>query len=252
LLVTSNHATTGCATSATPDQNEHIVTIQSPVVILVTLRSHVKQAPALALVERLVEHSPTRRATGGPWPNALSCRAKTDQSGALDESLLMSLVHQEAKSNRSGAMGTYLLVHHFPKGYQGSHETAAAATNWFQQLEPNLAGRTTPAAELRRLGDPGADPVPSAYEVITATTWRGRWTWQKRGRWSPAAEESRCRAARTGAVARRARSPCEPGRVAQNPARAGVDNGKIQATGIDRPSMSSGERVAPIPVSTSL
>ncbi len=72
--------------------------------------------------------------------------ATTDQFGALDESLLMSLLHQEAKSNRSGAMGTYLFVHHFPKGYQGSPGTAAAATACFQQLEPNLAGRTTPAA----------------------------------------------------------------------------------------------------------
>jgi hypothetical protein len=65
-------------------------------------------------------------------------------------------------------MRSYLFVHHFPKGFQGSPETAAAATAWFQRLEPNLAGRTTPAAESRQFGDPGADPVPSAYEVITA------------------------------------------------------------------------------------
>ena len=65
-------------------------------------------------------------------------------------------------------MGNYLFVHHFPKGFQGSPETAAAATAWFQQLEPNLAGRTPPAAEPRQFGDPGADPVPAAYEVITA------------------------------------------------------------------------------------
>jgi hypothetical protein len=65
-------------------------------------------------------------------------------------------------------MGTYLFVHHFPKGFQGSPETAAAATAWFQQLEPNLAGRTPPMAEPRQFGDPGAEPVPSAYEVITA------------------------------------------------------------------------------------
>jgi hypothetical protein len=52
-------------------------------------------------------------------------------------------------------------------------EAAAAATAWFQQLEPHLAGRTTPTAEPRRLGDPGADPVPSAYVVITADDLEG-------------------------------------------------------------------------------
>jgi hypothetical protein len=70
-------------------------------------------------------------------------------------------------------MGTYLFIHHFPKGFQGSPETAAAATAWFQRLAPHLAGRTTPAAESRQFGDPSADPVPSAYEVITADDLNG-------------------------------------------------------------------------------
>jgi hypothetical protein len=65
-------------------------------------------------------------------------------------------------------MGRYLFIHHFPKDFQGSPETAAAATAWFQQLEPNLAGRTPLAAEPPHFGDPGADPVPSAFEVINA------------------------------------------------------------------------------------
>jgi hypothetical protein len=122
--------------------------------------------------------------------NALSLSAKTDQFGALNESLLMSLLDQEARSNRSGAMGSYLFVHHFPKGYQGSPETAAAATAWFQQLEPNLAGRTILGAEPRGFGDPGADPVPSAYEVISADDLEGAVDLAKA--WPPAAEESRC------------------------------------------------------------
>jgi hypothetical protein len=65
-------------------------------------------------------------------------------------------------------MGSYLFVHHFPKGFQGSPETAAAATAWFRQLEPNLAGRTPLAGEPQQFGDPGADPIPAAYEVIAA------------------------------------------------------------------------------------
>jgi hypothetical protein len=80
----------------------------------------------------------------------------------------MSLLDQEARSSRSRLMGRYLFVHHFPKGFQGSPETAAAATAWFRRIEPNLAGRTPPAAELQQFGDPGAEPVPAAYEVITA------------------------------------------------------------------------------------
>jgi len=70
-------------------------------------------------------------------------------------------------------MGTYLFIHHFPKGFQGSPETAAAATAWFEQLEPHLAGRTPPAAEPPQFGDPGAEPVPTAFEVITADDLNG-------------------------------------------------------------------------------
>ena len=65
-------------------------------------------------------------------------------------------------------MGNYLFVHHFPKGFQGSPETAAAAAAWFEQLSPKLTGRTLPTPEPHQLGDPDAEPVPSAYEVITA------------------------------------------------------------------------------------
>jgi hypothetical protein len=65
-------------------------------------------------------------------------------------------------------MRTYLFVHHFPRGFQGSPETAAAAQAWFAQLEPNLAGRTDRAFEPRRLGDCGGEPEPAAYELITS------------------------------------------------------------------------------------
>jgi hypothetical protein len=65
-------------------------------------------------------------------------------------------------------MPSFLLTHHFPKDFQGSPETAAAATAWFEQLEPHLTGRTDRTVEQRRLGDSGADPGPAAYELITA------------------------------------------------------------------------------------
>jgi len=65
-------------------------------------------------------------------------------------------------------MGSYLFIHHFPTGFQGSPETAAAATAWFQKLEPHLAGRTPPTAEPPQFGDPGADPLPTAFEIIHA------------------------------------------------------------------------------------
>jgi hypothetical protein len=65
-------------------------------------------------------------------------------------------------------MGTYLFAHHFPRGFQGSPETAAAAVAWFEQLAPNLAGRTDRSAEPRRLGDSGADPEATAFELVTA------------------------------------------------------------------------------------
>jgi hypothetical protein len=70
-------------------------------------------------------------------------------------------------------VGNYLFVHHFPKNYQGSPETAAAAAAWFEQLWPSLTGRTLPEPEPHQLGDAGADPVPSAFEVVTANGLEG-------------------------------------------------------------------------------
>jgi hypothetical protein len=65
-------------------------------------------------------------------------------------------------------MGAFLFLHHFPRGFQGSPETAAAAVAWFERLAPNLAGRTIVGAEAHEFGDESADPVPTAFEVIAA------------------------------------------------------------------------------------
>jgi hypothetical protein len=65
-------------------------------------------------------------------------------------------------------MGTFLFLHHFPRGFQGSPETAAAAVAWFERLAPNLAGRTIVGAEAHGFGDQNAEPVPTAFEIITA------------------------------------------------------------------------------------
>jgi hypothetical protein len=65
-------------------------------------------------------------------------------------------------------MGTFLFLHHFPTGFQGSPETAAAAVAWFERLAPNLAGRTVVGAEAHGFGDQNAEPVPTAFEVVTA------------------------------------------------------------------------------------
>jgi len=65
-------------------------------------------------------------------------------------------------------MGTFLFSHHFPRGFQGSPETAAAALAWFERLAPNLAGRTILGAEAHEFGDQNAEPVPTAFEVIAA------------------------------------------------------------------------------------
>jgi len=70
---------------------------------------------------------------------------------------------------RSSGQPHYLFVHHFPRGFQGSPETAAAAAAWFEQLAPHLAGRSTLAtSEPHEFGDPSAEPIPTAFEVITA------------------------------------------------------------------------------------
>jgi|SRR5579859_1603476 len=65
-------------------------------------------------------------------------------------------------------MGTFLFLHHFPRGFQGSPETTAAAVAWFERLAPNLAGRTVVGTEAHDIGDQDADPVPTVFEVIAA------------------------------------------------------------------------------------
>jgi hypothetical protein len=54
-------------------------------------------------------------------------------------------------------MPTFFLTHHFPKNFQTSAETAAAATAWFERLGANLVGRGNPAFETRWLGKCGTD-----------------------------------------------------------------------------------------------
>ena len=70
-------------------------------------------------------------------------------------------------------MGNYLFIHHFPRDFQGSPHTAAAAAAWFEQLWPSLSGRTLPVAEPPQFGAPGADPVPTAFEIIAADDLEG-------------------------------------------------------------------------------
>jgi hypothetical protein len=67
-------------------------------------------------------------------------------------------------------MPTYVLTHHFPKDFQGSPETAAAATAWFERLGANLVGRSDPRFENRRFGNCGTDPEPRAYTLISTDT----------------------------------------------------------------------------------
>jgi len=51
-------------------------------------------------------------------------------------------------------MPMFLLTHHFPANFQGSPESAAAATDWFARLGATVPGRgSTAAEEPRRLGD---------------------------------------------------------------------------------------------------
>jgi hypothetical protein len=66
-------------------------------------------------------------------------------------------------------MPTFLLTHHFPKGFQSSPETAAAATAWFASLGATIPGQgNRPFEELPRLGDCGTDPGrPLAYTLIS-------------------------------------------------------------------------------------
>ena len=64
-------------------------------------------------------------------------------------------------------MPTFFLTHHFPPNFQGSPETAAAATAWFERLGANLVGRGNPAFKTRRLGNCGTDPEQLAYTLIS-------------------------------------------------------------------------------------
>src|SRR6266851_8276051 len=59
---------------------------------------------------------------------------------------------------RSSAMPTYFLTHHFPKDFQGSPETASAATAWFASMGVNLVGRGgNPTVQPQRLGNCGSE-----------------------------------------------------------------------------------------------
>jgi hypothetical protein len=71
---------------------------------------------------------------------------------------------------RSKAMPTYLLTHHFPQNYQGSPQTAAAATAWFERLGSNLVGRSDRRLENRQLGNCGTHPEPPAYTLLSTDT----------------------------------------------------------------------------------
>jgi hypothetical protein len=67
-------------------------------------------------------------------------------------------------------MPTYLLTHRFPKNFQGSPETAAMATAWFERLGTNLLVRSDLRLESRQLGTCGADPEPRAYTLVSTDT----------------------------------------------------------------------------------
>ncbi len=66
-------------------------------------------------------------------------------------------------------MPTFLLTHHFPKGFQSSPETAAAATAWLANLGATIPGQgNPPLEELPRLGDCETDPGRRlAYTLIS-------------------------------------------------------------------------------------
>jgi hypothetical protein len=84
-------------------------------------------------------------------------------------------------------MPTFLIAHHFPKDFQGSPETAAAAKNWFERLGANVVSRTNQAVEPRKMGDCGGDPRRAAYEFISvdsldaALAWAEAWPLLTRG-----------------------------------------------------------------------
>jgi hypothetical protein len=71
-------------------------------------------------------------------------------------------------NKRRSAMPTYLLTHHFPKNFQGSPETAAAAQAWFARLGRTAAGPGNQAPEPVRLGNCETDAEPRlAYTLIS-------------------------------------------------------------------------------------
>jgi hypothetical protein len=66
-------------------------------------------------------------------------------------------------------MPTFLLTHQFPRDFQVSPETAAAARAWFARLAVNLTGRSTPTFEARQLGHCANEAErPVAYTLICA------------------------------------------------------------------------------------
>jgi hypothetical protein len=65
-------------------------------------------------------------------------------------------------------MPTFILTHQFPRDFQGSPETAAAARAWFEHLAVNLAGRSAPTFETRQLGHCAEAERAVAYTLICA------------------------------------------------------------------------------------
>ena len=66
-------------------------------------------------------------------------------------------------------MPMFFLTHYFPRNFQGSPETAAAATAWFARLGDNLTARGNPQAETRSMGNCSNEPDRMlAYTLITA------------------------------------------------------------------------------------
>jgi hypothetical protein len=64
-------------------------------------------------------------------------------------------------------MPTYLLTHHFPKGFHSSSDTAAAAQAWFERLGTNRVGGGNPAFEPRRLGSSEMSSDMLAHTLIS-------------------------------------------------------------------------------------
>ena len=65
-------------------------------------------------------------------------------------------------------MPTFFLTHHFPRDFQSSSETAAAATEWFASMGANLVGRGNPTVEPQRLGNCGSDHAQLAHTLSSA------------------------------------------------------------------------------------